>query len=42
MFLGIGFKIVEFAGFIVAFLTGAVLIIFSRLYQWLLSLSHKH
>lgn len=42
IFLGIGLKIVEFSGFIAAFVTGAVLIIFARLSQWLLRLSRDH
>ena len=35
MLLGLGLKIADLPGFTTAFIAGAVLIVFSRLYQWL-------
>ncbi len=34
MFLGLALKIADLPGYTPAFITGAVLIIFARIYQW--------
>lgn len=34
MFLGLALKIADLPGYTAAFITGAILIIFARLYRW--------
>jgi hypothetical protein len=34
MFLGLALKIADLPGYTPAFMTGAILVIFARLYQW--------